>query len=723
MKNLFNIFFVLLITAATQAQTDGLTYQAVILDNDGLELPGQDLSETYLSNDDIRLKFSIYDFDGTLIYEEVQELTTDAYGMINTVIGQGDWTGGTTAFYEIDWDGMPKDLGVDVSYEDGIFEELNRQALYFVPYAYHRNITATGSLTVDGPSLLNDNLSVMGNVDVFGHTQLNSLTVFNESDLQGNLTVGGESQLEASLTVEGSTLLNNNLTVTEDANFLSNVDISLNTTIGQNLNVGNSAEIFADLNVGNNAIVEGDFSVSGTSFLQGAVRISPDMPNGIQDSYQDYPLQIEGGAHGLAIKVNGGTPGRNTNFVTFFDGNEDPVGRIEGFFTQGEVAAHIIDDIISGAGDDAEDIDPDDEDANPPPADLPASLVQELNNNYTFGQIDELLDVSNATFQFATNVVGASGLCVTGDCDDVVWSGVDLVVQLIQYSSYVTYNAINLGVAYESGGADYAEWLEKEEPHEVLTFGEVVAVKGGKISRNFKEADRFMVISKNPSVIGAMPDDYQKHKYEKVAFMGQVPVKTIGKVDLGDYILPSGNQDGLAIAVKPEEMKAMDFKRIVGVAWSASNGEDLYSYINTAVGLNNNDLAPVVEEMQMVMNKIQLSLAKIDPEFETHIFETNKILNISTSSYTVAQPIDKMVADDMNLEHVQNLEDYILLVKNYAEERNIDFGQFPYIKEVLDDPLNEQKVQKMKEHYIKVSTQLNDLKMQVIAHRNALNLH
>ena len=43
---------------------------------------------------------------------------------------------------------------------------------------------------------------------------------------------------------------------------------------------------------------------------------------------------------------------------------------------------------------------------------------------------------------------------------------------------------INIGVAYESGGADYAEWLKKADPNEVLSFGDVVGVKAGIISIN-----------------------------------------------------------------------------------------------------------------------------------------------------------------------------------------------------------------------------------------------
>jgi hypothetical protein len=40
------------------------------------------------------------------------------------------------------------------------------------------------------------------------------------------------------------------------------------------------------------------------------------------------------------------------------------------------------------------------------------------------------------------------------------------------------------GVTYESGSGDYAEWLERIDPEEKTTVGEVVAVRGGRISKN-----------------------------------------------------------------------------------------------------------------------------------------------------------------------------------------------------------------------------------------------
>ena len=201
-----------------------------------------------------------------------------------------------------------------------------------------------------------------------------------------------------------------------------------------------------------------------------------------------------------------------------------------------------------------------------------------------------------------------------------------MTVDGIQLGGYITYNELNLGVAFESGGADYAEFLEKYDADELMTLGDVVGVKGGRVSKTFVDAENYMVVSENPMISGAMPDAGKEHLYERIAFMGQVPVKVMGKANRGDYILPSGNGDGMAIAVAPQAMRTGDYARIIGVAWSEYDGDELFSYINTAVGLNTNDLVGVVEQMQQVMNEMQRAIAATNPDYNPTMFETSQPL-------------------------------------------------------------------------------------------------
>lgn len=191
---------------------------------------------------------------------------TDAYGMINLIIGKGTVTASSAfIFTEIDWNGSPKNLKVDISlsqtspfYTDFSYQELN-----FVPYAYHKNITATGSLSVDGKSTLQD-LSVQATTNLNGSLSVNfsSPTV-----LSGSLKVDKATTLDSVLTVNAKSKLN-----------------------GQ-------VEIFADV-------------------------------NGAQESTDSYPLVVRGSSQGISIKVDGSKSSAN-NFLLFSD-DGGVQGRIEG---------------------------------------------------------------------------------------------------------------------------------------------------------------------------------------------------------------------------------------------------------------------------------------------------------------------------------------------------------------------------------------------------------
>ena len=166
----------------------------------------------------------------------------------------------------------------------------------------------------------------------------------------------------------------------------------------------------------------------------------------------------------------------------------------------------------------------------------------------------------------------------------------------------------NIGVVYSSSNGDYAEWLKRKPTERDFNFGEIVGVDGGLISLNTKGIKQLMVVSQNPIVLGNMPPDAEKDQFEKVAFLGQVVVKVSGKVNIGDYILPSGNNDGCGVAVEPSKMKVGDYDRIVGVAWEAAE-DQILNFVNVAVGVNNNDLATKVDELNQ---RVDNMLAYLD---------------------------------------------------------------------------------------------------------------
>jgi len=135
-------------------------------------------------------------------------------------------------------------------------------------------------------------------------------------------------------------------------------------------------------------------------------------------------------------------------------------------------------------------------------------------------------------------------------------------------------------------------------------------MKNGFISKNTWDADRIMVISHNPVVLGGMPGKDEEDNHEMVAFLGQVPTMVLGEVNPGDYILPSGMADGTGIAKRPEHMSPEDYEQILGVAWEGSNGRS-FNMINVAIGLNTNDISDVVIQQEEVINAQQEEIEKL----------------------------------------------------------------------------------------------------------------
>jgi hypothetical protein len=158
-------------------------------------------------------------------------------------------------------------------------------------------------------------------------------------------------------------------------------------------------------------------------------------------------------------------------------------------------------------------------------------------------------------------------------------------------------NYNKLGVEYISGNGDYAEWMERENTDEAITAGDIVAVKGGKITKDLVGAEQIMAVSTAPIVNANMPNETKVDLGNSIAFMGQIPVKILGAVTMGDFIVAKGNIPGYGVAIKPVEMTTKDFRLVVGRAWETING-DGPKMVNTLVGVQNNDFLRIIERYQ-----------------------------------------------------------------------------------------------------------------------------
>ncbi|WP_298898881.1 hypothetical protein [uncultured Psychroserpens sp.] len=643
MKRILTLTLFICLMSQAFAQTDGISYQAVIISPDNLELPGVDSEGNYLPNTTIAIRFTIYDSGNQIEFQEVQVTNTDEFGRINLLIGDAEHD----YFKEISWDGTPKDLKVEIDFDAGNnFETMSRERLTFLPYAYHRNITATGTLTVDDRTYLNGELQVegptnlsstldvnngnatnlTGTLDVDGIVNLNEAFNVNNaspSTLTGDLGVNGNTALDGTLDVLGLTTLND---------LIVNGEASFGDLTAETLKVTDSTHLDGGLNV------TSDSQVKITSTL-----------NGSDLDINKYPLLIEGGNQGIAIKVNAVGARNENNYISFWDETSPsdvselaPLAGIGG-------AANVLWELLSGGapfepwvdfyGNDANTVSgvtiPNYDNAPMLWGRIEGETVEsEFTNNadYNLDRLNVIYDVVDGSLDLVWQTIDVTiaGIALTSASADVracVGFGAcvvspgpakiaaeiaSLALEIIKEIAAIAneifavrnlqvfdYNKQKFkGVSYASGAGDYAEYLIRADINETMSYGDIVGVNGGKISKTTNGSHRMMVISYKPIVLGALPQPQLEKYYEKVAFMGQVPVKVYGKVNIGDYILPSGNNDGIGIAVSPADIKPRDIKNIVGVAWESVDFKSGFNYVNVAVGLNANDTSPFIEKLE-----------------------------------------------------------------------------------------------------------------------------
>lgn len=436
--------------------------------------------------------------------------------------------------------------------------------------------TLRSTLGVTGATNLASTLNTVGattlrnTLGVDGATALGStLGVTGASTLNNTLHVVGATDLDMTLNTLGATTLRSTLGVTGAANLASTLNTVGATTLGSTLGVAGAATL------GSSLIVAGATTLNNSLAANGQVTVNANVSGG-NASYGAYPFRVQGSDQGIAIKLNPGTPDGSNNFITFFSGSGSAIGSIAGE-TRPEVSSNpqfIFNESILAA--------------------------------------EEAKAIVNVGTSFIPVVVGgvavSSGPC--GSC--IASAAADLVLASANLAAYNAFSLTNLGVTYQSGSADYAEWLERSHASEKISAGDIVAVNGGKISKFTEGAQQFMVISTKPAVLGNMPPAGQEAASEKVAFMGQIPVKVRGIVFSGDYILPSGLNDGTGVAVSPKEIKADQYKQIVGVAWSEAFVVGGVTIINMAIGLNANDVANLAVEQEKKIKVLESKFASLE---------------------------------------------------------------------------------------------------------------
>lgn len=149
MKKLFTISVVVLLVSFAFAQVpQGMSYQAIAFNSGGAPVV----------NGNVGIKISILDnsTSGPVVYAETYTKTTNAQGLFNLNIGQGNATTGT--FSAINWATNSKFLKVELDPTGGTnYTSVGTNQLMTVPYAFYSEKSAQASTIAGIGSLAGNN--------------------------------------------------------------------------------------------------------------------------------------------------------------------------------------------------------------------------------------------------------------------------------------------------------------------------------------------------------------------------------------------------------------------------------------------------------------------------------------------------------------------------------------------------------------------------------------
>lgn len=496
------------------------------------------------------------------------------------------------------------------------------------------NVYLHDSLTVTSAIALGPRNGVKMHSDTAGYGWFEA----DQGNFRADLSVGDDVSIAGGLTVEGATKFGDELTVTSEGISMNGpLSLSGNQSVTGDLSLTGSAAVSRNATVGQNLTVDGNFFQKGLAFTSNAqsFHVGQEASNLqikhysiLSGSYygepQKYSMIIDGkgngNTNGVAIRVDQNDPGVSSDFLTFIDKGGNVVGAIEGVKASEVYLDRYYSDFVGAfVGD--------------------LLTIKDINKLATREVVTSVKKVAAEGGKGVSAVAPSVGFGSTSDVAEGVSHGVVASFDIVSTSSAIITSisaALNYakaaavhavtqasyfskrGVAFKSGGADYAEWIEKEDYRRDFSSGEIVGIRGGKVSRITEQADHILVISTSPIVLGNEPQRGLEANFEKVAFMGQVPVRIQGSVQKGDFILPTGDHNGLGYAVSPEDIELSEIPNIVAVAWEDGSNE-LFNVVNCSIGLDNSGLQELVVQVeermdaleQSVMNQVDLRLAEL----------------------------------------------------------------------------------------------------------------
>lgn len=629
----FSLFFLVTISLVGQTIPPGTTYQAVARDAKG------DL----ITNQTIEAKIMLLANSptGSVIYAEKHQINTDEQGLFSVVIGDGQITQGNYA--NISWksDQIWLEMAIREN-KEADFVSLGASPLLEVPYGFG-NKPGDGQVGPEkftGPYWkTNGNAGVAAQFQFLGTVDNNDLVIKTNNMERMRVAADGSVNILEDLELDGSLDIQDNLLVGNDLTVNGLSYLNDNTLIDGNLTVLGDAIL-------NNIISTGPTSFSQLSVV-GPGAFTPG------EHVAEFVNSSGGNGDGILIKIDKPKTSRSNNYITFMDGSNNTTGRIEGFsLDSGDTFSDFPSKSFSQFFDILGEFGPifspgsfpiyDLVGGELPDADYDRGQLPSINFASAFFDKGQLSDLDFSSGSFPNFNTITSGISPNFDFtsffnpDPLVDAGLalqDIICWAIDngLESLVTTNPFDIalaavviaetqicndgGIIFGSQGADYAEWLEKRNPQEKFSYGQIVGVHGGKISKVTEGADQIMSISMAPIVLGNMPEDGQEHLYEKVGFMGQVPVLVRGTVNVGDYIVASGNNDGFGKAIAPEDIRLEHMTQVLGKAWEGAS-QDRINMVNVSVGVKTNEWASVFQQQHDQIEAQQQQIEQLKVELE-----------------------------------------------------------------------------------------------------------
>ena len=606
-----------------------------------------------------------------------------------------------------------------------------------ITHPLNSTLPTNGALNVDG------GVGIEKDMNVTGKVHINFDSPDNTTTIDGVTTI--THPLNSTLPTNGALNVDGGVGIEKDMNVTGKVHINFDspdntttidgvTTITHPLN--STAPTNGALNVDGGVGIEKDVNIGGHTKIDKTLRVIANGSEGVvADNHIAHFENLQNG-NGICIQVGSGAPTHGNNFITFKNSGGGVVGRIEG-----ETIADLPNNDDYQQELDFYDID----------IEMAEKEIEMEENERIITTAELLIAMQEAAIQTAqlgmamaeataADMSQTSTNCMPPGCmtmpipsfigssaANVIEQGLNEGIALenvgtatgnevlafqnvanaeenkaqteAKKQAFIDLYQLQIGVTYESGAGDYAEYLPKLNPEVDFRPGDVVGMKNGWISKNTLGADRVMVISLKPAVLGALPKEGTEDQFEKVAFLGQVLTKTTGKVAKGDYILPSGWNNGYAIAKHPDEMLLSDYKKILGVAWGDSDSDGI-NYVKVAVGLNVNDFSSVIQQQQKEIealksqiNQTNHILADLVPGFReaanleaapTKVAASTSATTLSTSAYTADNTEGE--ASDSFIPERSDYENAIKIARQVSINRGVDVENHPFWNRLDTDP-------------------------------------